>query len=167
MNEENIKKTKSKKGWQWIIIILIVILAAVIGYYYGYSQKNYQPTETPSVSEEGREIQDFGDVPPDIFPLDFPFEVGSSLSESKKITYKDSGAIQAQVVYFSKKPVEQSADRFQEYLTQTGWTIINNTNDMGIYSLYAQKDKAIMNIVMQNDALTNQVRIEANYVINK
>jgi len=165
MNEENIKKTKSNKGWQWIIIALAIILAACVGYYYG--QKNYQQSETTSVIEEGMEIQDFGDVPPDIFPLDFPFEVGSSLSESKKITHKDSGVVQAQVVYFSKKPAEQSADRFQEYLTQTGWTIINNTNDMGIYSLYAQKDKATINIVMQNDELTNQVRIEVNYVISR
>lgn len=164
MNEENIKKIKSNKGWQWIIIILIIILAVAIGYYYG--QKNYQPSQTTNVIEGGMEIQDFGDVPPDIFPIDFPFEVGSSLSESKKITHKDSGAIQAQVVYFSKKPVEQSADRFQEYLTQSGWTIINNSNDTGIYSLYAQKDNAIINIIMQNDELTNQVRIEANYVIN-
>ncbi len=163
--EENTKKPQSKKSY-WILTVILVILAFLGGYYYGKSFSE-KVTETNIINTPDAEIQNFGDVPPDIFPRDFPFEVGSSLTQSTKTTYKNSNAIQADLTYFSKKTAEENADRFLEYLNQTGWTIINNANDGEIYSLYAQKDREIMNIVMQRDNVTGDLKITVSYTITQ
>lgn len=163
MNNEAIIK-KSKKWWCWLLVIALIIIAAIAGYSYGRISSSTGATKvTPNVV-----IQDFGNLPPDIFPTDFPFEVGTLLTESTKTTFKEpGGTIQARVVYISKKTMQENATKFLNYLNEKGWTIINNTNNGGIYSLYAQKDRKAIICVMKYDEAGGGLMVEVNYLIIK
>lgn len=163
MSEENIKK--SKKSLYWIIIgIVLIIMAAIGGYFYGKSVSKNLSTIEQSSNNTNVIVRNFSDVPPDVFPIDFPFEIGASLTESNKTIYNDSNIIHSHIIYFSSKTQEENAEKFQDYLNQSGWTIVNNINEGGIYFIYAEKEDSSMSIAMQYDQKGRGVKVEINYI---
>jgi len=161
MSEENTKK--SKKVLCWIGVVVLIIAAAIGGFFYGKNVSKQSATKIMPANS-GVIIQDFADVPPDVFPIDFPFEIGTSLTESTKTIYNDSNITHSHLVYFSTKTQEENAQKFQNYLNQSGWTIVNNVNENGIYFMYAEKGDSNISLAMQNDEKGRGVKVEVNYI---
>ncbi|MGB9848017.1 MAG: hypothetical protein ACPLKV_02335 [Minisyncoccia bacterium] len=160
---------KSNKALLWIVIIIVIILVGVAGYFYGRQSavQNQTTVNAPIRSEASLETWDYRDVPPEIFPKDFPFESGTRLTESRKTQDKDSGDTTAHIAYYSKKPIGELINTFKNYLSNNGWTIINDTSSGEIYNLYARKGKEDMNIRMRFDPTGLGLRVEVDYLLHR
>jgi len=160
-------KAKSNKALLWIVIIVVVILVGLAGYFYGKQTGSKQTTvvNMPVKTEASLETWDYGNVPPEIFLKDFPFEAGTRLVESTKTIYKDSGDTQVHLVYYSKKTIGDNLTNFRNYLKNNGWTIITDTAAGQVYTLYAKKDKSALSILMSFDQTGAGLKIDVNYLI--
>jgi len=164
MNETTVQQPKKGgKGLSWVITIVLIIIAALVGYTVG--RNTAQPTvsiEKPTTLE-----QDFGDVPPTIFPQDFPFEVGTSLVQSTQRTDKETGTSQANIAFYSQKSIQENADKFIAYLNQNGWTMVNNANVDGIYNIFAKQNRNSMSIQMFYEEGGGGLKVQVVYTVMK
>lgn|GEM_PF-1024471 len=165
MNEAPVQQPKKGgKIWHWILTIILIIVAALLGYTAG---QNAAVQPTVSVEKATTLEQNYGDVPPEIFPQDFPFEVGTLLVQSLEKTDKETGITHASVAYYSQKSIQENADKFIAYLNQNGWTVVNNTNSNGVYNIYATKSRNSMSIQMFYEEGGGGLKVQVVYTVMK